>query len=307
MRKEIKIQLEYELRQQWLARSPAYDPALIKDADRIQAELSRDQHYGAAHLIPRLLRALRDSQAEVAQLRTPVVERNEQIEHWRMCVRTCPWTLQPRHFAELLSAYDALAQQAARAIAGLNNDALSMQLQRDQAQQDYARCSNAREAIAAEMRGLRERLSAETIAENQHFAALQETRERERQLREALTNCCQLIDGFKNSPEHAGCWSEWDESVRVAAGKALSDGASMVSVPAEEQLRAALKVAIADIESWQQAVEPSTGAFDPNLLIRLRAALAQPQAAEPKQLERQAEQEAQRNPGRDDDEDADNG
>jgi hypothetical protein len=59
-----------------------------------------------------LCRDLAQSQSELAELRKPVaVERNQQVEHWRMCLRTCPWTLEPKHFAGLLSAYDALARE----------------------------------------------------------------------------------------------------------------------------------------------------------------------------------------------------
>jgi hypothetical protein len=64
-----------ELRQQWLARSIACDPSLVEDAERIEAQLSNDMLYGAAQLVARLLRALRDSQAEVAELRTEVSAR----------------------------------------------------------------------------------------------------------------------------------------------------------------------------------------------------------------------------------------
>lgn len=49
-----------------LATSPSRDPLLIEDADRIEAELSRLDLYGAAQLVARMLRALRDSQQELA-------------------------------------------------------------------------------------------------------------------------------------------------------------------------------------------------------------------------------------------------
>lgn len=45
-----------------LATAPPRDPHLIEDAERIERQLSRDGSHGAAQLIPRLLRALRDAQ-----------------------------------------------------------------------------------------------------------------------------------------------------------------------------------------------------------------------------------------------------
>lgn len=61
------------------------------------------------------MRQVQELKAEVAELRKPVaVEDNGQIEHWRACVRECPWTLEPRHFAELLCAYDNLKQAKVR-------------------------------------------------------------------------------------------------------------------------------------------------------------------------------------------------
>lgn len=75
------------LQQQWLARSPTHDPELVDDAERIEAELSRDGMHGAAQLIPRLLLALRDSQADsrqqaqlIAQLQSVPEEQTEIAE-----------------------------------------------------------------------------------------------------------------------------------------------------------------------------------------------------------------------------------
>lgn len=156
-----------EFRQQCLAHSPAYDPALIEDADRIEAELSRDQHYGAAQLIPRLLRALRDSQAEVAELRKPVaVEPNETVEKIRAAVAIQRDYVVNRDKLEvMLSAYDTLAQNHAREV-------------------------NARDAIAAEMRGLRERADKRIQGLEDECWRWRErllsAEERERQLREGL-------------------------------------------------------------------------------------------------------------------------
>ncbi len=92
-------------------------------------------------------------------------------------------------------AYDTLAQSSARTIAGLTNDALSMRLQRDQAQQDYARCSNARDAIAAEMRGLREVLEQQTKSNLAWHDALNACRERERQLRGLNEDLLKICEG----------------------------------------------------------------------------------------------------------------
>jgi hypothetical protein len=38
---------------------------------------------------------------------------------------------------------------------------------------------------------------------------------------EILTNACQLMDSIKSEWEPEGCWSEWDQMVRTAAGKWL--------------------------------------------------------------------------------------
>jgi|SRR5688572_755764 len=237
------------LRQQWLARSPAYDPSLVEDADRIEVELSRDEHYGAAQLIPRLLRALWDSQAEVAELREKVkgrrcaatistdppsdcdapfcgcnpewhvaldaaresgwlnsseasklqaelaelrkpvaVEVNPDVEHWRSCLRDCPWTLEPRHFAGLLGYYNTLAS---------NN----------------AAWQRASDAWQAEMRGLREQLDTaeqqDRMKTGEVNLLVKENRslqERERQLRNSLSNLADAAaDTLREHAETACC------------------------------------------------------------------------------------------------------
>jgi predicted RNA-binding protein YlxR (DUF448 family) len=63
----------------------------------------------------------------------------------------------------------------------------------------------------------------------------------------------------------------------LAAQTTLSRGAYLDNqrLSAENaELREALQLAIADIDSWHQALEPATGAVDSSLLPRLRAALS---------------------------------
>ena len=155
--------------------------SLIGDNRKLRAELA-ELRQSCEHAGIRINELVDERNAAVAELRKPVDEAlvpNEIVERirgaWDRSRNADGRELlipQWRHVSEMLSAYD-----------------------------------NARDAIAAEMRRLRERLSAETIAANQHFVALQDFRERERKLREALQKIGEplptlpsaaLVQGYKS-------------------------------------------------------------------------------------------------------------
>ncbi len=152
---------------------------------------------------------------ENAELRKPLaVEVNPIVEHIRR--KHAAWSdrelaAQPEDSMllqrrDLLSAYDALAQNAARTIAGLTNDSLSYKLQRDQAQREVASFTSAIDAVSAEIRGLRAKADRyqmmHRVAEdklNEYIVKTKDAEERERQLRGTLQRTVrgyvQLLEG----------------------------------------------------------------------------------------------------------------
>lgn len=210
------------------------------DGELLEFLLS-DNEYRRVSQIDALIGAVKERDATIAELRKPVaVEPDSEIDDIR---QRAELRRPDFHFA-WTGKYDALAQKYAKLKLHLEH-ADRAAIVRDE---NYARCTSAREAIAAEMWGLRERLQSATdefagiagylkegesaaacIARNREDVGIalghlsratgerDAAQERERQLREALQwvmQLCQLLP--HGTSEHAAAIQRISTEVSAA-------------------------------------------------------------------------------------------
>lgn len=213
-----------------LARSPSHDPNLVDDADRIEAGLSRDGLHGAAQLIVRLLRALRDSQAELAELRKPAaaVEENADVELIRKL-----WDV-----SNTLSQRLQASEERERLLRDQLNSAMDPAIHSERVQQIRSGLCPGLEWVS---------MSEASVL----LDAIDASARRERQLREALHRISATHDGFEPMDlSHGVCVSLARDALADSPAHPLSEPAIAPVSAQEMELREALQQLYSETEDY---------------------------------------------------------